>query len=135
MSRALRKVVFDRAQECCEYCQMPQALDKSAFHLDHIRALKHNGPTELENLALCCPACSLYKGANVAGYDPVTGVLTELFNPRLQTWSEHFVWETASLKGLTPTGRTTIEVLRVNDADNVALRNVLIELGKFPPRL
>lgn len=95
MPKSRRQQVWERASGCCEYCQLPQEYDPRPFHLDHIRALKHDGPTVVENLALSCAACSLYKGSNAAGYDPDMGALCALFNPRTQNWNDHF-----KLKGL-----------------------------------
>jgi hypothetical protein len=38
------------------------------------------------------------------------------------------------LAGLTPIGRTTIHVLAMYDPEMVAIREVLIEEGLFPPK-
>jgi len=133
MPPSQRQQVWDRALGCCEYCQLPQDHDPRPFHLDHIRPQKHGGPTVIENLALCCAACSLYKGPNPAGYDPDTDLLHPLFNPRCQVWSEHFAWTVGTLEGLTAIGRTTTSVLRINEPLRVRHRSLLIELGVFPP--
>ena len=128
----LRQLVWERAQSCCEYCRLPQAHDPRPFHLDHIRPQKHDGPTVSENLALSCAACSLYKGPNPAGYDPETDKIYPLFNPRSQSWDEHFEWNLGTLQGKTPVGRTTIHVLRINEPQRVQHRELLVELGVFP---
>jgi hypothetical protein len=112
---------------------MPQEHDPRPFHLDHIRPHKHHGTTSLENLSLSCAACSLFKGSNPAGYDPDTDTLCPLYNPRSQSWNDHFQWDQAELKGLTPVGRTTIEVLRINEPLRIQHRKLLMELGVFPP--
>jgi len=78
--------------------------------------------TDLENPALACIDCNLHKGSNVAGYDPDTGRLTELFSPRRHRWDDHFKWLGASIVGTTAVGRTTVEVLRVNAEERVQLR-------------
>ena len=78
---------------------MPQEFDPRPFHLDHVRSQKHGGPTDDKNLALCCAACSLFKGPNVAGYDPESDEMTPLFHPRTHDWKEHFKWSGAELKG------------------------------------
>lgn len=132
MSSTLRREVWERAGGICEYCRLPQEHDPRPFHLDHIRPQKHDGHTVSENLALCCAACSLFKGPNPAGYDPITSLLTPLFNPRIHVWKEHLEWNNATLVGLSPIGRTTIVVLRINDALRVQHRQLLIELGVFP---
>ena len=76
----------------------------------------------MDNLALACIDCNLHKGSNVAGYDPETGQLSELFHPRLQRWSDHFAWQGVLIVGLTAVGRTTIEVLQMNAEERLRLR-------------
>jgi hypothetical protein len=58
-----------------------------------------------------------------------------LFHPRLQQWSEHFTWSEDGKRiiGLTPTGRATVETLRMNREELVNLRELLIAVGKHPP--
>ena len=60
-----------------------------------------------------------------------TATLVELFNPRQQAWSEHFVWDGSQLVGKMPTGRATVQQLQINRVKAVALREVLIEGGVF----
>jgi hypothetical protein len=67
----------------------------------------------------------------VAGYDPETGVLVPLFNPRVDPWKEHFTWDGPVLLGLTPSGRATIDVLRINDRIRVEHRRRLIVAGRW----
>ena len=59
--------------------------------------------------------------------DAVTGKLTPLFNPRRHKWIYHFRYEGGVLVGRTAIERTTVEVLRINLPNMVALREVLIE--------
>jgi hypothetical protein len=80
---------------------------------------------------LACFYCNSYKGDNVAGYDPLTDSISRLFHPRTDEWDQHFAWNGPLLEGQTEVGRTTIEVLRINDPGRVALRRVLIELGEL----
>ena len=89
----------------------------------------------MENTCLACAHCNAAKGPNVAGYDSATGLLTPLFNPRVDLWHTHFRWQGALLVGQTPVGRVTIDVLRINDSDYVEQRQDLIEAGLFPPPL
>lgn len=112
---------------------MPQEFDVQPFQLDHIRAQKHSGRTTVANLALSCLPCNSFKGANVAGYDPESDELCPLFNPRTESWAQHFEWNGPRLKGKTAIGRTTIDVLRINSSDRVELRQLLIEAELFPP--
>ena len=123
MNEAARNFVRRRAGNRCEYCGRSQ--DKSllaALHIEHIRPRKHHGGDDADNLALACIDCNLHKGSNVAGYDPDTGSLTELFHPRHQIWSDHFEWLGDTIVGQTAIGRTTVEVLELNSADRLELR-------------
>src|SRR3954447_26940810 len=101
MEARLAKLVWARARRCCEYCQMPQVYSELAFEIDHIIARKHGGRTRASNLALSCFYDSSFKGSNIAGLDPETGKLTQLFHPRRHKWSRHFRWEAAILVGMT----------------------------------
>ena len=103
------------------------------FHIDHIRAIKHGGEDHVDNLCLSCSECNLFKGSTIAAIDPLTDEASRLFNPRQQTWSEHFeVNVDGSLAGLTPEGRATVAALRMNDAPRVEQRNGEILLGNYP---
>lgn len=132
MAATRREYVWQRANGRCEYCQMRQEFDVRPFQLDHIRAQKHRGVAAVTNFALSCLPCNACKGPNAAGFDPQTNRLHRLYNPRLDHWDDHFVWRGAVLRGKTAIGRTTIDVLRINAADRVAHRQLLIDAGLFP---
>lgn len=125
MDEALRQLVWDRANDRCEYCRLPQQLDILPFQIDHVIAVKHHGPTTADNLALSCFNDNLHKGPNIAGIDPSTGTLTRLFHPRVDIWEEHFAWNGAELVGLTDVGRTTVDVLSMNLPERVEHRRLL----------
>ena len=55
-------------------------------------------------------------------FDPDAGVITPLFDPRRQTWSDHFQWDGLEMVGLTAVGRTTVRVLNLNFDDRVEVR-------------
>jgi len=133
MDRLLRDQVWQRAASHCEYCQMPQSLTDAGHEVDHIIAEKHRGPTTSENLALACFQCNNHKGPNIAGVDPDTGQVTELFHPRQDRWNEHFAWRGPVMVGLTPIGRSTVAVLEINLRHRLIHRQALIEEGVFPP--
>jgi hypothetical protein len=80
------------------------------------------------------PNCNRRKGPNLSGLVPATRELTRLYNPRQDRWREHFAWQGAVLIGLTAVGRTTIQVLAVNDREMVEAREMLIAEGRFPPK-
>jgi hypothetical protein len=76
----------------------------------------------MENLALACHHCNLHKGTNLSGLDPRTRKLTRLFDPRLDDWSEHFTSRHGEIGGLTAIGRTTMNLLRMNEDSRLQLR-------------
>jgi hypothetical protein len=133
MDEALTRLVWGRAGDCCEYCQLPQAYSVLQFEVDHVIAREHGGRTALGNLALSCFYCNSAKGPNIAGLDPRTGRLTRLFHPRRHQWAYHFRWDGPVLVGRTPVGRTTVVVLNMNEPEAVAMRQALIQAGLFPP--
>ncbi|MBV9125745.1 MAG: HNH endonuclease [Planctomycetes bacterium] len=48
------RLIWERAQRCCEYCQVLQAYDRLPFEIDHVIAKKHRGKTQANNLRLAC---------------------------------------------------------------------------------
>jgi HNH endonuclease len=133
MDESLIRQVWQRAGNCCEYCQLPQEYDDRVFEIDHIISRKHKGPTVARNLALSCFRCNSFKGSDISSIDEVTQKLTPLFNPRRLKWSWHFRWEGPYLVGRTAIGRVTVELLQINDPFRVELRRELMEEGVFPP--
>ncbi len=133
MDAALNRLVRERAGDRCECCQVPQACDARPFEVDHIRSRKHRGLSTASNLALSCFRCNSFKGSDIAGLDDVTGRLTPLFHPRRQRWERHFRWQGARLIGLTPVGRVTVALLRINEPLRVEVREGLVAEGVFPP--
>lgn len=132
MAKYGRKQIWKRAEGKCEYCRLPQEFSVLPHEIDHIRAKKHRGPTTPLNTCLACACCNGAKGSNVAGYDPETDELVTLFNPRVDVWDEHFVWEGPVLRGKTSVARATIDVLRINDPDRLEHRRLLQDAGLFP---
>ncbi|MFI5378488.1 MAG: HNH endonuclease [Tepidisphaerales bacterium] len=133
MDVALAGLVRRRAGDTCEYCRMPQRYYRTRHQIDHIVSQQHGGPTSADNLALACLHCNLHKGPNLSGIDPITGSIVRLFNPRQDSWPDHFRWQRALIEGLTPQGRATIAVLAMNDPDLVETREILLTEGGFPP--
>src|SRR5437879_4786107 len=114
MDRALEELVWQRARSRCEYCQVAQQFDRLVFEIDHVIARKHGGLTRPTNTCLACFACNHHKGPCIGGRDEVTKKLISLYNPRRHKWRHHFRWEEPVLLGLTPIGRVTIAVLKIN---------------------
>ncbi len=134
MAKTRRQQLAERAKGRCEYCRLPQELTTLPHQVDHIRARKHHGPTTLQNICWACAYCNAAKGSNAAGYDPQTGELVPLFNPRVQAWSQHFRWVGPVLRGKTPVARATIDVLRINSPERVEHRRLLMAAGLLPRR-
>jgi hypothetical protein len=131
---ALRRLVIERAGEGCEYCGLAQTGQEATFHIDHVKPRVAGGPTTADNLALACVSCSLRKEARRSAPDPSTGRTVPLFHPRRQRWSRHFQWNGVQVIGLTPTGRATIEALKMNRPLILAIRREEAERGRHPPR-
>ncbi len=134
ISVTLRREVEARAHGCCEYCQSQNRFSPDPFSVEHIIPISKNGATESTNLAYACQGCNNHKYNHTQGIDPLTGKLEALFHPRQQIWEVHFIWneDFTLLIGLTPTGRATIEKLRMNRIGVVNLRKVLHALGEHP---
>ena len=130
----LRAKVRRRARNRCEYCHYPQIACYAAFHVDHYAPRSQGGATGFENLVFACPTCNGSKHARLHAYDRVTARSVPLFNPRQDSWRDHFAWSRNGLKlhAKTPTGRATIRALRMNRRGVTVLRSMLIELGLHP---
>ncbi len=124
---ALRKLVYRRADGCCEYCFFPETATLASHEVDHIIAEKHGGLTEADNLALSCVLCNKHKGSDLASIDPETKKLAPLYHPRQDHWSEHFQLNGAEFIPVTPTGRVTVKLLQLNRSDRVEERKLLIQ--------
>lgn len=103
--------------------------------MEHIIPLEKDGKTVLRNLALSCQGCNSHKQVRTEAIDPMFKQLAPLFHPRRQKWKEHFGWnhDFSLVIGLTPTGRATVEALRLNRPGVVNLRHVLYAAGIHPP--
>lgn len=130
-----RKAVAERARGCCEYCRSQARFAMQPFSVEHIIPQSQGGQTKLDNLALSCQGCNNHKYTKIEGRDPVSGDIVPLFHPRRQRWRDHFVWndDFTLIIGLTPTGRATVEALRLNREGLVNLRRVLYAMGEHPP--
>lgn len=129
----MRRRVVERAKSYCEYCLIHQDFAASTHQIDHVIAEKHGGKTMLDNLALSCTLCNRRKGTDLSSIDPETGAVVPLYQPRAQRWSEHFKVEGDRIVGMTPEGRTTVELLELNSFERLVERGELIRVGRFPP--
>ena len=127
MDGELKQLVRVRAEHRCEYCHIPQKFFIQLFQIEHIVARSHGGTDEADNLALACRLCNLHKGPNLSGIDPESKVLTRLFNPRTDRWSDYFRFgRNGDIIGLSEIGRTTAFVLNMNAKRRVELRLAIV---------
>lgn len=125
ISNILRSQVEVRANHCCEYCLLPVILSFYPHEVDHVIALKHGGITTADNLAHACWRCNRYKGSDLGSFDPETGEFSFLFNPRTQTWVDHFSPHDTRITGKTMEGRTTVQLLKLNTDERLSERRRL----------
>ncbi len=130
----LRRLVFDRAAGCCEYCRLSQDDSFLPHEVDHIISEKHRGMTVEDNLCLSCFDCNRHKGSDIASLDLETGQLTPLFHPRHDRWADHFRLDGPRLVPLTAVGRVTEYLLALNSAEQLARRTGLLQLNRYPRR-
>jgi hypothetical protein len=133
---ALRRLVRDHFANRCAYCQTAESLTATHFEIEHIIPRSAGGETIFENLCLSCPMCNRYKSDVSSALDPITQANVPLFHAQLQSWREHFAWngEGTEMIGLSPTGRATIDALRINRPAMIRVRRMWIALAEHPPR-
>jgi hypothetical protein len=130
----LRRRVERRAGGRCEYCHAPQDAAGYRFHVEHIRPKARAGGNGIRNRALACAWCNLAKGDRVTATDPVNGAEVPLFNPRADSWEDHFSWQDGCrvLVGLTPSGRAAVAALDMNNGLRRRARGYWFQAGLLP---
>lgn len=124
-----------RAGFLCEYCHTDERWQYVPFTVDHVRPLRLGGTDDLDNLALACFQCNRRKSDLLSAPDPETSTSVPLFNPRLQSWSEHFAWSSdmTQIVGLSAAGRATITTLDMNRRRIRDIRAADAAVGRHPP--
>lgn len=131
VSAELRRLVCARANHLCEYCLAFEGYSAVKFQVEHIVSLKHGGLTVAQNLALACIFCNLCKGTDIGTF--LYGQhIVRLFNPRTDTWKEHFEFFGVQILPLTEIGEATVKILQLNGVDRLVERQVLSDNGLFP---
>lgn len=136
ISADIERRVRTDARNRCGYCLSPQHLVMARLEIDHIIPVSKGGSNDESNLWLACPICNRYKSDKIVGLDPETGATVKLFNPRTQSWSEHFQWTQEGLRimGRSPTGRVTVITLHLDDdPDAIEVRSYWVKVGWHPP--
>ncbi|MFM9951777.1 MAG: HNH endonuclease [Saprospiraceae bacterium] len=135
MTKKDKIFIRQRASACCEYCLSQDQYSPSSFSIEHLIPLIKAGTSNLDNLAYSCQGCNSFKGVATDAKDPSTGLIAPLYNPRIDSWGAHFQWteDFSSIAGVSPTGRATVQRLRLNRASVVRLRQILVVLALHPP--
>ncbi|MCY2987927.1 MAG: HNH endonuclease signature motif containing protein [Planctomycetota bacterium] len=133
--RELRRQLLAEAGGRCAYCRTPTSISGARLVVDHIVPEAAGGQTKLDNLCLPCHSCNEFKGAEIAGQDPVTREVLPLFHPRSQRWSDHFFWspDGTEIIGTTAIGRATSRTLKMNNPLIVQARRLWVAVGAHPP--
>ncbi|MGJ3252367.1 MAG: HNH endonuclease [Elainellaceae cyanobacterium] len=124
----------------------PEEASAARFEIDHskprfkprFKPRSLGGLDTFENLALACQRCNSYRYNFTKGIEPESQVSTELFNPRIHQWNEHFAWEEGGLviRGQTPIGRATCDRLTVVAIGDRSIRHKIIAqlIDSFNPQ-
>jgi hypothetical protein len=130
----IKRQVRERAQHYCEYCHTCEENSGQTLHVDHIDPI---GGDDLENLCLSCWNCNTSKSDVTEAPDPQTDDIVPLFNPRAQTWLEHFRWgdNGSRIEGITATGRATTARFKMNRPQIVTARQRWALAGFHPPKM
>lgn len=121
ISQELRRLVAARASRRCEYCLIHESDTFMGCQVDHILSEKHGGQTTADNLAYACTFCNRSKGSDIATLDEHEQ-LTRLFHPRLDRWTDHFVFQEARIQPLTAVGFGTARLLGFNTEERIEER-------------
>src|SRR5438128_2431996 len=107
----------DQFRDRCGYCQT--FLSSNNLEWDHIIPQKrHGGSDDEHNRAPSCGQCNRNKSDAVDEVDPVTGSKASesrgrlhaqyLFDPRRDSWNDHFVWMRLAERAPYPVGKTIV---------------------------
>ena len=135
VSKRLRNELAELDKHRCAYCLSADFLTGQRLTIDHIRPIAAGGTDALTNLCLACRSCNEFKGARFEAIDVVSAETIPLFNPRTQTWSDHFAWseDGASSEAKSATGRVTVKLLNMNNDLIVKVRKRWVLAGWHPP--
>lgn len=132
-STATRQYIALRADYRCEYCKKPEIISNFSFHIEHIIGRQHGGSDRIDNLAYSCSYCNWKKGPNIGTVLTEAGPIIQLFNPRVNLWSDHFlVYANGLIVAKTEIGEGTLRLLEFNASERIMERQELIDLGFYP---
>ncbi|MGH8063866.1 MAG: HNH endonuclease [Candidatus Entotheonellia bacterium] len=133
--REQRRRIAEEAQYRCGYCQTQEVVSGIPLTIEHITPKAKGGNDDNENLWLSCRLCNEKKGISLEALNADTGETVPLFNPRTQTWPDHFTWseDGSRIIAKTAIGRATVDVLSLNDELRVHARAIWVKAGYHPP--
>ena len=126
ITEQVRAKVARRAGHRCEYCLIHENDAGFPHQVDHVVSRKHGGTSAFDNLAYACILCNRYKGSDVASINPKTGEAVRLFHPRQDRWADHFRLDADFIEPLSEVGSVTARLLRLNAAERLAERRLLM---------
>ncbi len=119
ISPAIRRLVRERAQRCCEFCGVSETDTGGLLTIDHYQPISKAGTDHFDNLLYCCAQCNLHK----QNYWPKKTTDLFLWNPRFEPANRHFLLlDNGRLHPLTPVGDFTIKRLRLNRSQLIDYR-------------
>ena len=136
ISKTLKEKVRQTARHRCGYCLFLELYSPTVFQIDHIIPLAEGGTNEEENLWLLCETCNRAKSNKIEVFDAKTKTIVPIFNPRTQSWNEHFEWSDnyTRIIGKTPIGRGTVAELNLNKKRIIEVRKNWVSAGWHPPK-
>ena len=106
--------------------------DNAGFphQIDHIISRKHGGSSGIGNLATLASSAIVTK-VQISRRIDRSGRPIRLFDPRRDSWDEHFKLDGPIIQPLTPIGEVTARMLRLNAAERVIERRLFQPLGSY----
>ena len=136
VAAGLRQRIAQQAQSRCGYCQTQEVVSGVPLTIEHIIPKSSGGQSVEENLWLSCRLCNELKGVQTEAVDSRSNQVVPLFNPRTQSWLDHFTWneDATIILGRTAIGRATVDALLLNSELRVRARAIWAEAGWHPPK-
>jgi 5-methylcytosine-specific restriction endonuclease McrA len=111
---------------------LPEKASFFTFQIEHIVSIKHGGESDSDNLAFSCPICNRNKGTELGALAGVPPKLIRLYNPRTDTWTDHFSLNTeGKIEAKTLIGEATVFLLDLNNIESINDRKKLINAGEI----
>ncbi len=127
-----RRLVADRSYHVCEYCLLHEDDTFWGCQIDHIISRKHGGNSDVDNLAWAYACCNNYKGSDIATLVGQPPLLSRLYHPRTDRWSECFRLNGYRIEAHNAPGAATEKLLQLNQESRLRERAALGQTGRYP---